>query len=312
MKLASYEHDGQASFGVVTDRGLVDIPTLWPDGPESLRAALAAGPDALKRIADLQAHAGAALSLDAVRLLPPITDPPKLIGLAVNYAAHHNELQRPAALPTDASRTTTPRPFLMPPTALAAHGDVIPWPAISEQIDHEVELAIVIGSEGKCVPVDHALACVAGYTIANDVSARSVTHATGRIERPKDAFFDWLHGKSPDGFLPIGPFLVTADELGDAGDLTIQLSVNGDLRQNANTSQMIFDVPRIVSFISHVMTLQVGDVIATGTPSGVAKATGKWLEPGDEITCSIQGIGELTNTLGPRPESFYQPCQPPA
>jgi 2-keto-4-pentenoate hydratase/2-oxohepta-3-ene-1,7-dioic acid hydratase in catechol pathway len=309
MKLASYQHNGRRSYGVVTDSGIVDAIACLPDGPRSVRELLQAGPEAMTALADAASRADSTIPLADVRLLPPVLDPPKLLGLAVNYEAHHNELKRPAALPADARHTTTPRPFLMPPTALAGCGDEIAWPAVSEQVDHEVELAVIIGREGRCLAVEEALDVVAGYTIANDLSARSMTHAQGRTERPKDDFFDWLHGKWPDGFLPMGPWLVTADEVGNAGQLDIELSVNGDPRQGANTSHMIFSIAETISFISHIVTLQVGDVIATGTPSGVAKATGKWLEPGDVVTCRIDKLGELTNTIGPRPDGFYRPCR---
>ena len=309
MKLASYEHNGRQSFGVVTDRGIVDAIALLPDGPRSVRELLQAGPDAMAALSQAVNAAATVMPLADVRLLPPVLDPPKLLALAVNYEAHHNELKRPDALPADARHTTTPRPFLMPPTALAGCGDEIAWPIVSEQVDHEVELAVVIGREGRDLSVAEALDVVAGYTIANDLSARSMTHAEGRTERPKDDFFDWLHGKWPDGFLPMGPWLVTADEVGNAGELGIELSVNGDVRQSANTAHMIFSIAETISFISHIVTLQVGDVIATGTPSGVAKATGKWLEPDDVVTCRIDKLGELSNTIGPRPAGFYHPCR---
>ena len=309
MKLASYEHNGRRRYGMVTDAGIVDALACLPDGPRGVRELLQAGPDAMAALAKAADTADATIPLADIRLLPPVLDPPKLLGLAVNYEAHHNELKRPAPLPTDARHTTTPRPFLMPPTALAGNGDQIAWPVVSEQVDHEVELAVVIGREARDVSVAEALDVVAGYTIANDLSARSMAHADGRTERPKDDFFDWLHGKWPDGFLPMGPWLVTADEVGNAGELGIELSVNGNVRQSANTAHMIFSIAETVSFISHLMTLQVGDVIATGTPSGVAKATGKWLEPGDVVACRIDKLGELSNTIGPRPAGFYTPCR---
>jgi len=309
MKLATYVHGGVESYGVVTEAGIVEARTVWPDGPASMLELLRAGPDALERLAALAAGAAATVAIDDVALLAPIPQPPKAIGLAVNYVAHHNELQRPADMPSAPRQTTTPRPFIMPATALAGPGAEIPWPAYSRQIDYEIELAVVIGRTARRVSADEAMDYVAGYTIANDVSARSVTHTEGRAERPKDAFFDWLHGKWADGFLPTGPYLVTADDVADPGNLDIELAVNGQTRQKANSSLMIFTVPEIVAFISQIMTLTPGDIIATGTPSGVGAATGRFLEPGDVITCRIDGLGELTNTLGAAPETFYTPCQ---
>lgn len=309
MKLASFRHQQAASFGVVTEGGVVDVPAHWPDGPRTLLEALEAGPRALERIGTIAAAPKLRLAMDRVRLLAPIPSPPKVLGLAVNYVEHHKEWDRGHDLPDNPKFHTTPRPFLMPGTCVIGPGETIPWPSFSRQIDYEVELAVVIGSRCKGVSPREARRHIAGYTIANDVSARSCTHADGRTVRPKDDFFDWLHGKWADGFFPMGPCLVTADEVGDPMDLSICLSVNGEVRQNARTNLMIFDVYETVSFLSRLMTLTPGDVIATGTPSGVAMASGKWLQGGDVIACRIEKIGELTNPLGPPPEKFFTSCR---
>ena len=195
----------------------------------------------------------------------------------------------------------------MPPTVVIGPDEQIPWPAYSEQVDYEIELAVVIGKTTKYIKPEDALNAVAGYTIVNDVSARSVTFAKARVKRPWDEFYDWLNGKWADGFLPMGPYLLTKDEVDDVQNLDMQLSVNGRVRQKANTSQMIYPVADIVSFLSHIMTLEPGDVIATGTPAGVAMATGDFLQPGDRIECTIEKLGTLKNTLGPHPEKFYEP-----
>jgi 2-keto-4-pentenoate hydratase/2-oxohepta-3-ene-1,7-dioic acid hydratase in catechol pathway len=197
----------------------------------------------------------------------------------------------------------------MPSTAVANPGDEIPWPVYSETIDYELELAVVICKKAKCVDGSNAPDFIAGYTIVNDVSARSVTFAANRKERPWDEFYDWLNGKWADGFCPMGPYILTADEIEDVQDLDMKLSVNGEVRQDANTSQMIYSVADIVSFVSHIMTLEPGDIIATGTPSGVAMATGNFLKAGDRIEASIEKLGTLTNTLGPKPEKFYKPLK---
>jgi 2-keto-4-pentenoate hydratase/2-oxohepta-3-ene-1,7-dioic acid hydratase in catechol pathway len=195
----------------------------------------------------------------------------------------------------------------MPATAVAGPGEQIPWPAYSETIDYELELAVVMGRKAKAVPPDRAPEIVAGYTIANDVSARTVTFKKNRTERPWDEFYDWLNGKWADGFCPMGPYLLTADEIEDVQNLDMTLKVNDEVRQKANSSQMIHPVAEIVSFLSHLMTLEPGDVIATGTPSGVGFATGNYLQAGDKIEAAIEKLGTLTNTLGPRPERFYEP-----
>jgi 2-keto-4-pentenoate hydratase/2-oxohepta-3-ene-1,7-dioic acid hydratase in catechol pathway len=308
MKLATYRHGGRESFGVVLDDGIVEVPGSWHGAPSTVLEALQAGGEMIQRIAKIPSLVTRRVPLADVELLAPLPAPPKVIGLAVNYVEHHNEFDRGQKLPDDPSRNTTPRPFLMPGTAVAPPGAVIPWPDFSRQIDHEVELAVVIGRAARRVTPAEARDCVVGYTIANDISARSVTYVEGRAKRPKDDFFDWLHGKWADAFCPLGPWLVTADEVGDPQNLDIELTVNGEVRQHSNTRCMIFDVYRTVSFISHIMTLVPGDVIATGTPSGVGMATGKLLRGGDVITCRIERLGELTNTLGPAPAEFYTPC----
>jgi 2-keto-4-pentenoate hydratase/2-oxohepta-3-ene-1,7-dioic acid hydratase in catechol pathway len=195
----------------------------------------------------------------------------------------------------------------MPATAVANPGDEIPWPAYSKTIDYELELGVVIGKKVKAVSIDDAFSVIAGYTIVNDVSARTVTFRKNRAERPWDEFYDWLNGKWADGFCPMGPYLLTADEIEDVQNLNMKLTVNGEVRQNSNTSQMIHTVAQIVSFMSHLMTLEPGDIIATGTPSGVGFPTGNFLKAGDKIEASIDNLGTLANTLGSKPESFYEP-----
>lgn len=306
VKLASYIIGNRPSYGIVCDDGVRDIPAAVPEAPLTLAEMLGAGEPALAQAA-LAAEGIAPLALGQVRLTAPIPSPPKLIGLAVNYAEHHREMDR-GDLPENAKAALTPRPFLMPPTAVAAPGEEVPWPAYSQEVDHEVELAVVIGRRARRVSPEQARQHVAGYTIANDVSARSVTFAQDRCERPKDAFFDWLHGKWADRFCPMGPWLVTPDEVGDPHELWISLEMDGEIRQDSSTRYMIHNVFEVVSFVSHIMTLTPGDVIATGTPSGVGKATGKLLKGGQTMCCRIENIGELTNRIGPPPERFYTPC----
>jgi len=240
-------------------------------------------------------------------LLAPVTRPNKVLALAGNYSEHLKEAGLALALSDSPRRTTVPRPFIMPSTVVIGPDEEIPWPDYSEQIDYEIELAVVIGRKAKNVSPDNALDYVAGYTIANDVSARSVTFRQGRAQRPWDEFYDWLNGKWSDGFCPMGPYLLTADEIEDVQNLALQLTVNGRVRQKAGTSQMIYSVADIVSFLSHIMTLEPADVIATGTPSGVAMATGDFLQPGDVIECTIEKLGTLKNTLGQKPQKFYKP-----
>jgi len=309
MKLVTYWRNQTVSCGMLTDEGIIDVPSVWqgPNPPRTVKQVLEKTPSCLDKLAQLSSRSDTLTPLDSVELLAPIPRPGKVIGLAGNYIEHIKEAGLKLGLSDSPRLTTVPRPFLMPITVVIGPEQQIPWPAYSEQIDYELELAVVIGKKAKCVEPGSALDVVAGYTIANDVSARSVTFAKNRAKRPWDEFYDWLNGKWADGFLPMGPYLLTADEIDDVQNLDMTLTVNGQLRQKANTSQMIFPVADIVSFLSHIMTLEPGDVIATGTPSGVALATGNYLKPGDRIDCTIQNLSTLSNTLGPRPEKFYEP-----
>lgn len=309
MKLLMARRGGRTFFGAADERGVLDVRAVWPEGPASVLAALEAGPLCREMLKELLRGEAERIPFSEVALLSPLPRPPKLIGLAVNYVEHHKEFHRGHSLPADPKARTTPRPFLMPSTCVLDPGALIPWPGFSRQIDYEVELAAVVGARCKDLTPEQAPACVAGYTVANDVSARSVTHAEGREKRPKDDFFDWLHGKWADGFCPLGPWVATADEVGDPRDLRLALWVNDEKRQDETTAAMIFDVYELVAFCSRLMTLEPGDVIATGTPSGVGFPQGKLLKPGDRVRCSIERVGELVNTMGPAPDDYYTPLK---
>jgi len=309
MKLVTYSKQKVVSCGILTDEGIVDIPSAWngSNPPGSIKEVLERGPACLAKLAELAESAEEVIPLDSVKLLAPIPRPGKVLALAGNYAEHIKEAGLKLGLSDSPRVTTVPRPFLMPATAVIGPGDEIPWPVYSETIDYELELAVVIGRKARSVTPEQAPEFIAGYTIANDVSARTVTFTKNRAKRPWDEFYDWLNGKWADGFCPMGPFLLTADEIDDVQNLDMKLFVNGQVRQKANTSQMIHPVADIVSFLSHLMTLEPGDVIATGTPSGVGMATGNFLKAADRIDATIENLGTLTNTLGPRPKRFYEP-----
>ena len=309
MKLVTYSKDKSVSCGILVAGGLIDIPSAWQGSnpPRSVKEILQRGSACLAKLAELIKSADDIIPLDSVKLLAPIPRPGKVLALAGNYSEHIKEAGLALGLSDSPRLTTVPRLFLMPPTVVIGSDEQIPWPAYSEQIDYELELAVIIGKNAKDVSAAAALDYVAGYTVANDVSARSVTFTKNRAGRPWDEFYDWLNGKWADGFLPMGSYLATRDEVADVQNLDMELRVNGEVRQKANTSQMIYPVADIVSFLSHIMTLEPGDVIATGTPSGVAMATGKFLQPGARIECTIEKLGTLRNTLGQRPEKFYEP-----
>jgi 2-keto-4-pentenoate hydratase/2-oxohepta-3-ene-1,7-dioic acid hydratase in catechol pathway len=309
MKLVTYSKEGSVSVGILTGDGLIDIVSSWDgsDPPGSVIEILERGPACFEKLAVVEKSAGQLMPLNSVKLLAPIPRPGKILALAGNYVEHIKEAGLKLGLSDSPRLTTVPRPFIMPATAVANPGDEISWPVYSETIDYELELAVVIGRKAKAVGAEKAPEVIAGYTIVNDVSARTVTFKKDRAVRPWDEFYDWLNGKWADGFCPMGPYLLTADEIEDVQHLDMKLTVNGQVRQKANTSQMIHTVTQIVSFLSHLMTLEPGDIIATGTPSGVGLATGDYLKAGDRIEATIDKLGTLANTLGPKPGKFYEP-----
>jgi 2-keto-4-pentenoate hydratase/2-oxohepta-3-ene-1,7-dioic acid hydratase in catechol pathway len=234
------------------------------------------------------------LPIGDVRLLVPIGAPPKILLLAGNYAAHVVERGGTAAERDE----TYPYVFMKPTTALTNPGDPVVIPRVSPlHIDWECELGVVIGRRCRDVDEAGALGCVAGYTVINDITDRRFTPNPNRKPRERDKFFDWLHGKWHDTFCPVGPCVLSADSVADPQSLSIRLTVNGEVKQNATTAQMVFPVAAVVSFISRFVTLEPGDLIATGTPSGVGSATGTYLKPGDIVRASVGGIGTLENPV---------------
>lgn len=232
---------------------------------------------------------------DAVTLRAPVPSPNKFLLLAGNYAEH---IREGGGVPPERLETF-PYVFMKPPTTTISHpGEPVRIPSISpEHIDWEIELAIVMGRTCKSVTANDALSYVAGYTVVTDVSDRQFRPNPGRKERPKDSFFDWLHGKWHDGFAPMGPCILPAEEVGNVQNLKMTLRVNDHVEQDGTTSQMIFPVADTIAFISQFVTLERGDIISTGTPSGVGAGKGKFLRPGDRIDATIAKIGTLTSPL---------------
>ena len=192
----------------------------------------------------------------------------------------------------------TPRVFFKPPSnTVIGPGDAIKIPAIGNAIDWEGELAVVMGKRASAVKRDVAMDYVAGYTIMNDVSERQLKIWDRTDSRDKDLWFDWLNGKWCDTFAPMGPWIVTVDELTDPHDVNISTYVNGERKQNCSSSQMIFKIPEIIEYISAFATLEVGDVISTGTVAGVGATTGTFLKPGDQVKVEISKIGALENSV---------------
>lgn len=236
-----------------------------------------------------------AIPIEEVQLLVPIEAPNKILLLAGNYAEHIVER---GGLSVE-RQETFPYVFMKPPsTTLTNPGDPIVIPRISpDHIDWECELGVVIGRTCRDVDEADALGYVAGYTVVNDISDRKFTPNPERKPRERDRFFDWQHGKWHDTFCPVGPCIVTSDAVEEPQALGIQLTVNDEIKQDSTTSKMIFPVAAIVSFLSRFVTLEPGDLISTGTPSGVGSATGTYLRPGDIVRATITGIGTLENPV---------------
>lgn len=300
MRIVAFElGDGAARLGVLTrDAGsVVDLAALDPDLPTDLVALLGQGPDALARVRSLVDAAGSAapvVPLADVRLRAPIARPPKILAAAGNYQEHLVEGGAPRVDPT----RVVPKLFLKPASTILGPGEPFRLSPISRTIDWELELGVVIGRRCSDLPEADALDVVAGYAIINDISARSMEW--GLADRqPSDwnGFFDWLNGKWLDGSAPLGPWFVTADEVPDPQALPMELRVNGEVRQSADTSQMIFGVAQLVAFASRFLTLEPGDIIATGTPAGVGATTGTYLAAGDVMEATIEGLGTLVTPV---------------
>ncbi|HCO26126.1 MAG: 5-carboxymethyl-2-hydroxymuconate isomerase [Gimesia sp.] len=235
------------------------------------------------------------IQTDEVQLLVPVPEPSKLLLLAGNYSKHIEEGGGKA----EERQKTFPYVFMKPPLTTLTHpGQPVKIPEVSpDYIDWELELGIVIGKSCKGVSEAEALDYVAGYTVINDISDRKFRPNPGRTLREKDTFFDWQHGKWHDTFCPMGPCVTPADDIPDPQTLKMKLSVNGNVEQDASTAEMIFPVAAIVEFISSFVQLEPGDVISTGTPSGVGASKNKFLKNGDIMKAEIDQIGVLTNPV---------------
>jgi acylpyruvate hydrolase len=272
MRLVSYVHDGQVRSGVRAEDRVHRLPRAL-----SITAALAGGSEALEGW-----DAEPAVALADVRLLPPVPDPAKIICIGLNYADHAAETGQP----------TPTYPVLFPRwnTTLVAHGDPLLVPQSSSQLDYEGELVAVIGEGGRNIPLADALDHVAGYSVFHDASVRDFQRKTTQ----------YTPGKNFDGTGGFGPEIVTADELppGAAG-LRISTIIGGEVLQDSNTSNLIFDVAHLVEVISGVLTLEPGDLIVTGTPAGVgaARTPPRWMVPGEVVEVTIDCIGTLRNPI---------------
>jgi 2-keto-4-pentenoate hydratase/2-oxohepta-3-ene-1,7-dioic acid hydratase in catechol pathway len=290
MRLATIQGTGNVNqikeprAAVVDGTSYVDLHATDPSLPASVRQIISGGRAVLDAAREASRLPKAVRYQAAeVKLLPPIPDPPKIICLGLNYRDH--------AIESGATIPKEPILFSKYPTALIGHESAIVLPSVSREVDYEAELVIVVGKSGRHVKPADAMSCVAGYTIGHDVSARDW--------QLKKEGKQWMVGKTFDTFAPTGPVMVTSDELTDPHRLPIRLRLNGQNMQDSNTSQMIFDVPSVIAYLSQVFTIEPGDLIFTGTPPGVgfARKPPIFLKAGDVVEVQIEGIGVLRNPV---------------
>lgn len=273
-----------------------EMPTCMIDFLRLGHQAMQRAQKVLQRMAEFSTKdlpKGTVYKLSDVSLKAPITWPGKIFCLAGNYAEHIREAGRQVP----GKEKMASRVFMKPNTAIIGDGDHILIPKRGNKIDWEAELAVVIGRRGKYIPQNQAYDYVAGYTIMNDVSERELIIDAEREPSEWNRFFDWLNGKWMDTFAPMGPCLVTKDEIKDPHNLRITLKVNGETKQDSNTGSMIFDIPELIEFTSRLTTLEPGDIISTGTPSGVGSSIGQFLKKGDVVEVEIEKIGVLRNSV---------------
>lgn len=292
MRFVRYLHSGVESYGLLSDDEIINLQTL-ADIPETLRPftieeLMDLGEEGMRTVEQLMLNSTktekgkATLKIGDATFLAPVSSPPKIICLALNYRDHAEEAG--ADIPDE------PIIFMKPRTAIVGPDEPIIRPNFVKELDYEAELAIVIGKKGKNISVSEAEKYVFGYTAFNDISAREIQFRDRQ----------WTRGKSFDTFAPIGPCITTADQIGNPSNLNIRTRVNGELRQDSSTKNMVFNVYEVIHHISRVMTLEPCDIIATGTPAGVAvfmKPTPKFLSPGDLVEVEIENIGTLRNKV---------------
>ncbi|MBN9387882.1 MAG: fumarylacetoacetate hydrolase family protein [Chloroflexi bacterium] len=273
------------ALGLKTDQGVLNLTALAAASGQSLTPSsfYQKGLGGLDEVKSLVEKAGSADYLDeaSLQIGPVAPTPGKIICIGLNYRQH--------AIETNAPIPTFPVVFSKFNNTISAPNQPILLPTVAVEYDYEVELAVVIGRKAHYVKQEDALGYVLGYCTANDLSVRDMQMRTSQ----------WLLGKTFDGFSPMGPYLVTSDEITDPQNLWLRCWVNGEKRQDSNTKDMIFPVDEIVSYLSQYMTLEAGDVILTGTPQGVVlgMAVKNWLKPGDEVTVEIEKLGSLTNRM---------------
>ena len=283
MKLLMFERaGGPPEAGVLATSGSEIIP-LAGAGVTCLYSLIQGGATALDKVKAFASTASARVALDAVRILAPIHRPPKFICIGLNYRDH--------AIESNMAIPEIPTVFNKFPSVVIGPGDNIVLPPMSEKPDYEAEFAFIIGKKGKHIKGENWRDYVYGYTNVNDVSARDI-QLKGTTQ--------WLMGKSFDTFAPMGPYLVTADEVPDPHNLSVKMTLNGEIMQNGTTRELIFNIPQLLEYLSSVVTLEPGDVVSTGTPPGVGMAKKPnpiFLKPGDHCIVEVEGLGQLHNPV---------------
>ena len=280
MKFVTFRHQNHSHAGVAVAN---QVFSLAEAGFHTVLDVIEGGPDALHRVRSFAETGapGASFPIDSVQLLAPIPRPPKIICIGLNYRDH--------AIESKLEIPTTPVVFSKYASSVIGTGEAIVLPKNSVKPDYEAEFAVVIGKNGRHIKAENWEEYVFGYTNLNDVSARDFQMATSQ----------WMIGKTFDTFAPMGPYLVTKDEIADPHNLNISLTINGETLQKSNTRELIFRIPQLIEHLSSVFTLEPGDVISTGTPSGVGFSFNppRWLRAGDSVTVKVEGLGELTNPV---------------
>ena len=291
MKLVRYLHGGTESYGVLADGRIIDLPMLLKakgkGAPLSLEELIASDMniEEMRRLIKESSEAETCrFSVDEreAAIKAPVSSPPKIICLGLNYRDHAEESG--AEIPDE------PIIFMKPRTCIVGPMEPVVKPRFVEKLDYEVELAVIIGRRGKNISVSEAAEYIFGYTVFNDISARDIQFKDGQ----------WTRGKSFDTFAPMGPCIITQGQMGDPYDLRLRTWVNGEIRQDSSTRMMVFNVYEVVHHLSRVMTLEPCDIIATGTPGGVAafmKPEPRFLKPGDIVEAEIEKIGRLRNPV---------------
>jgi 2-keto-4-pentenoate hydratase/2-oxohepta-3-ene-1,7-dioic acid hydratase in catechol pathway len=284
MKLATFTRDGLTAVGKVLDDQIVDISVACPDLPKDMRGILTVGDAALARIRSVNKLPEATYPLTDVKLEAPVPNASKFLAIGMNYKDHAEEAIRKGVKIPDSQVW-----FNKQVSCIAGPYDPTHMPRVSTQLDYEVELGVIIGKRCRHVSLANAKSVIAGYTVMNDVSVRDWQFKA----------FTWTLGKSFDTHGPCGPWMVTSDEIDDPHALELRLLVNGKMHQKASTGLMIYNVFQQIEYLTTVMTLEPGDLLATGTPAGVGLAMDPpfWLKVGDVVRAEIDGIGHIENRV---------------